>query len=72
MPSGIRSRPNANSSWLQGFARHQPVTPVIETLRGLRLGTPVGSQPWIALAWCGGNSGCLGGARRRPVPAPGG
>jgi ABC-2 type transport system permease protein len=41
-------------AWLQGFAGHQPVTPVIETLRGLLLGTPVGSQPWIALAWCAG------------------
>jgi ABC-2 type transport system permease protein len=40
--------------WLQGFARHQPVTPVIETLRGLLLDTPVGSQPWTALAWCAG------------------
>jgi ABC-2 type transport system permease protein len=39
---------------IQGFARHQPVTPVIETLRGLLLGTPVGSSPWTALAWCGG------------------
>ena len=25
-------------AWLQGFAAHQPVTPVIETLRGLLLG----------------------------------
>jgi ABC-2 type transport system permease protein len=41
-------------AWLQGFAGHQPVTPVIETLRGLLLGTPVGSQPWVALAWCAG------------------
>jgi ABC-2 type transport system permease protein len=41
-------------SWLQGFAAHQPVTPVIETLRGLLLGTPVGSAPWTALAWCAG------------------
>jgi ABC-2 type transport system permease protein len=41
-------------SWLQGFASHQPVTPVIETLRGLLLGTPVGSNAWQALAWCGG------------------
>jgi ABC-2 type transport system permease protein len=39
-------------SWIQGFARHQPVTPVTETLRGLLLGTPVGSSPWQALAWC--------------------
>jgi ABC-2 type transport system permease protein len=41
-------------SWLQGFAGHQPVTPVIETIRGLLLGTPVGTSPWQALAWCGG------------------
>jgi ABC-2 type transport system permease protein len=41
-------------SWLQGFADHQPVTPVTETLRGLLLGTPVGSAPWTALAWCAG------------------
>jgi ABC-2 type transport system permease protein len=41
-------------SWLHGFASHQPVTPVIETLRGLLLGTPVGTHPWQALAWCAG------------------
>jgi ABC-2 type transport system permease protein len=41
-------------SWLQGFAEHQPVTPVTETLRGLLLGTPVGHEPWTALAWCAG------------------
>lgn len=41
-------------SWLHGFARNQPVTPVIETLRGLLLGTPVGAEPWRALAWCAG------------------
>jgi ABC-2 type transport system permease protein len=40
-------------SWIQGFAGHQPVTPVVESLRGLLLGTPVGSNPWTALAWCG-------------------
>ncbi|GAA4888916.1 ABC transporter permease [Streptomyces coeruleoprunus] len=40
--------------WLHGFARHQPVTPVIESLRGLLLERPVGDAPWIALAWCAG------------------
>ena len=40
--------------WLHGFAGHQPVTPVIETLRGLLLGLPVGTSPWRAMAWCGG------------------
>ncbi|MBL6279425.1 ABC transporter permease [Micromonospora fiedleri] len=37
--------------WLRGFAEHQPVTPVIESLRGLLLDTPVGSAPAHALAW---------------------
>jgi ABC-2 type transport system permease protein len=37
--------------WLHAFAQNQPVTPVIETLRGLLLGLPVGSSPWKALAW---------------------
>ncbi|MGA5007194.1 ABC transporter permease [Streptomyces koyangensis] len=41
-------------TWLHGFAEHQPVTPVIESLRALLLGEPVGSAPWAALAWCGG------------------
>ena len=41
-------------SWLQGFAEHQPMTPVIETLRGLWMGTPLGDQPLWALAWCVG------------------
>ena len=41
-------------TWLQGFARDQPVTPVVETLRGLLLGTPVGAGPWHAVTWCGG------------------
>jgi ABC-2 type transport system permease protein len=41
-------------AWLQGFAAHQPVTPVIETLRALLLGTPVGGEAWTALAWCAG------------------
>ncbi|MEU3300271.1 ABC transporter permease [Streptomyces sp. NPDC006678] len=41
-------------SWLHGFAEHQPVTSVIESLRGLLLDQPVGNTPWIALAWCAG------------------
>jgi ABC-2 type transport system permease protein len=40
--------------WIQGFATHQPVTPVIETLRSLLLGTPAGANPWQAVAWCTG------------------
>ena len=34
------------------FAEHQPFTPIIETIRGLLLGTPIGTS-WIsAIAWC--------------------
>ncbi|MFI0966454.1 ABC transporter permease [Streptomyces sp. NPDC021080] len=42
--------------WFQPIARYQPFTPVIETLRGLLLGTGIGSNGWIALAWCLGLS----------------
>ena len=37
---------------LEWFADHQPFTPIIETLRGLLLGTPIGNDAWIAVAWC--------------------
>lgn len=40
--------------WLHGFAEHQPVTPLIESVRGLLLARPVGGTPWVALAWCAG------------------
>ena len=40
--------------WLRGFARHQPATPVTETLRGLLLGQPADGQLWAALGWCVG------------------
>lgn len=34
------------------FAEHQPVTAIVDTVRGLLGGTPVGSHIWAALAWC--------------------
>lgn len=37
---------------LEAFAAHQPVTPVIETLRGLWMGTSIGDAAWWALGWC--------------------
>ncbi|MEN3614115.1 ABC transporter permease [Plantactinospora sp. ZYX-F-223] len=40
--------------WLQAFAKHQPFTPIIETLRGLLMGTPIGNSAWIAATWCAG------------------
>jgi ABC-2 type transport system permease protein len=41
MPTGVR--------W---FAVHQPFTPIIDTLRGLLTGTPIGDNAAIAVAWC--------------------
>jgi ABC-2 type transport system permease protein len=38
-------------SWLRGFASHQPVTAVIDTLRALLTGAPVGPSAWHAVAW---------------------
>ena len=43
MPAGVR--------W---FAEYQPFTPVIQTLRGLLLGSPIGNNAVIAIAWCAG------------------
>jgi ABC-2 type transport system permease protein len=36
------------------FAEHQPVTPIVETLRNLFAEQPVGDDGWIAVAWCVG------------------
>ncbi|MEU6867592.1 ABC transporter permease [Streptomyces sp. NPDC046876] len=43
MPTAIR--------W---FAEYQPFTPIMETVRGLLLGTPIGNSAAIATAWCVG------------------
>jgi ABC-2 type transport system permease protein len=43
MPAGAR--------W---FAQHQPFTAVIETLRGLLTGTPIGTSAATAAFWCAG------------------
>lgn len=45
MPDGL--------SW---FADHQPFTPLIETVRGLLLGTPIGNGGVLAVGWCVGIS----------------
>ncbi len=37
---------------LAWFAENQPFTPIIETLRGLLLGTPMGNSGVLAVAWC--------------------
>ncbi len=37
---------------VQWFAEYQPFTPMMDTLRGLLLGTAIGNDAWIAIAWC--------------------
>ncbi|WP_078382445.1 ABC transporter permease [Sutcliffiella halmapala] len=41
-------------SWLHAFAENQPMTPLIDTLRGLLIGTPIGNHAWLAIVWFGG------------------
>lgn len=36
------------------FAEHQPITPIVDTLRNLFDERPVGAEGWLALAWCVG------------------
>ncbi|GAA2626902.1 MULTISPECIES: ABC transporter permease [Streptomyces] len=42
----------AMPGWFQPIAQYQPFTPAIETLRGLLLGTEIGYNGWLAVAWC--------------------
>ncbi|GAA0708664.1 ABC transporter permease [Dactylosporangium roseum] len=48
VPTGSMSAP------VRWFAEHEPFTPIIDTLRGLLMGTPVGGSGIAAVAWCVG------------------
>ena len=39
---------------VRAFAENQPVTSIVDALRDLLAGQPVGSDIWVALAWCVG------------------
>jgi ABC-2 type transport system permease protein len=43
---------DAMPGWFQPIAEYQPFTPAIETVRGLLLGTEIGNNGWLAVAWC--------------------
>ncbi|MFI9172598.1 ABC transporter permease [Streptomyces lincolnensis] len=43
---------DAMPGWFRPIAEYQPFTPAIETLRGLLLGTEIGHNGWLAVAWC--------------------
>jgi ABC-2 type transport system permease protein len=38
--------------WLHGFARNQPCTPIIETIRSTLAGHPDGGSAARTVAWC--------------------
>jgi len=37
---------------VRAFAENQPVTSIVDAIRSLLAGQPVGNDIWIALAWC--------------------
>jgi len=39
---------------VRAFAENQPVTSIVEAIRALLSGQPVGNDIWVALAWCVG------------------
>jgi len=39
---------------VRAFAENQPVTSIVDAIRSLLAGQPVGNNIWIALAWCVG------------------
>jgi ABC-2 type transport system permease protein len=47
-------RPESMPAGIRWFAENQPFTPVIDTLRGLLLGAPLGNSAGLAVAWCAG------------------
>ncbi|MCU1684076.1 MAG: transporter permease [Amycolatopsis sp.] len=46
--------PGSMSGAVRWFAENEPFTPIIETMRGLLTGAPIGNSAIIALAWCVG------------------
>jgi ABC-2 type transport system permease protein len=39
---------------LRWFARNQPMTPIIETMRSILTNGTIGNKAAIAIAWCAG------------------
>ena len=54
-PSTWRNRVSSPSqSPVQAFAENQPVTAIVNAIRDLFTQQPVGTNIWVALAWCVG------------------
>lgn len=47
-------RPDSMPAGVRWFAEYQPFTPVINSVRGLLLGTSIGNSAVLAVAWCAG------------------
>lgn len=45
---------NTMPVWLDAFSKHQPMTPLIEALRGLLIGTPIDYNLWLTILWFSG------------------
>ncbi|WIM99218.1 ABC transporter permease [Actinoplanes oblitus] len=45
-------RPETMSGTVRWFAAHEPFTPIIDSLRGLLLGTAIGATGLLATGWC--------------------
>nr|AIA18941.1 ABC-2 type transporter [uncultured bacterium] len=53
MASSAFVRPETMTSWLRGFAENQPVTQIVDAVRGLLLGTPMSENAVVlAIFWC--------------------
>ena len=50
--SGAFAPTGTLAGWIKPFAENQPITHIIEAIRGLMLGTPIGNHGWLAVAWC--------------------
>jgi ABC-2 type transport system permease protein len=46
--------PELMSGFVRWFAEHEPFTPVIDTIRGLLIGGPIGDSALAAILWCAG------------------
>ncbi len=53
MASSAFVKPDTMTSWLRPFAENQPVTHIVDAIRGLLLGTPMGENAiGLAIFWC--------------------
>ncbi|HCR55621.1 TPA: multidrug ABC transporter permease [Candidatus Saccharibacteria bacterium] len=49
--SGAFAPTDSLAEWIRPFAENQPITHVIEAVRGLMIGTPIDDHGWLAIVW---------------------